>query len=218
MDDAPLIPGWFTYLAWSVGSPRVGPFVLTSRRRTDAAATLTRIASAVEKLPGVARVRVLGSTFIPPLPGVPQYDLAALAHGEHPLDTELATRAREAGLPEPVLATTARNVVRFGDTDASDGNILLNHFVGKASAPVAVEAWTAATTWYSDVLGVDNSTLLQFEQPAPFLVMNYARIPGAPGPFVLQQILRPSFHQQVGKVLDRAGVRPLPVFLKAVTA
>lgn len=217
MDASPLVPGWFSYLAWTLVTPRIGPFVLPGRRRSAATGSLLGVAGQVEQLPGAGRARVLAATFVPPLPGGPRYDLAILARGERPLVEEVAERARRAGLPEPALAASARNVVRFGDTERGDGTILLNHFAGDLTAADAVAAWSAASPWYGDVLGVDNSTLLEFEQPAPYLVMNYARIPGAVPPFLLQQRLRPSFHRRVRRVLDAAGAHPYPIFVKAVT-
>lgn len=216
MDDSPPVPGSFTYVAWELGSPRIGPFVARNRRRNEAVEVLLTVAAEVGQLSGTARVRVLAATFIPPLKGGPRFDLVFLAHGERALRDEVLDRARSAGLPEPALAAMATNVVRFGDTDERDGNVLLNHFVGNASATDAVAAWTAASHWYSDALGVDNSTLLQFEQPCPFLVTNYARIPGAVAPFMMQQLLRPSFYREVWRVLKQTGVRPFPVFLREV--
>ena len=77
-------------------------------------------------------------------------------------------------------------------------------------------AWRAVSRWYDRALHVDNSTLLQFEQPAPFLLMNYARIPGSVPAFMAQQLLRPSFHREVRAVLRREGLRAYPIFLRRV--
>lgn len=218
MEPNTLIPGWFTYLAWTLGSPRIGPFVLPDGRRDEMARSLVSICAELEDLPGAGRVRVLVSTLVPPLRGGPRYDVVLLARGEDPIGAEAVARVQRAGLPQPTLVATARNTVRFGDTDAVDGTILLNHFVGDVTPSEAETAWTEASRWYADVLHVDNSTLLQFEQPCPFLVMNYVRIPASAGSFMVQQLTRPSFYRDVQRRLGRAGLRPYPTFLTSVTS
>ena len=214
MNNAPQ-PGWFTYVAWTLTSARLGPFVVPNARRRQAVHILGSVVHEVEQVAGVDQVRVLEATFIPPLRGGPRYDLVVLARGNAPVTDNLLACSRAAGMPDPSFVATARNVVRFGDTEEPAGNILLNHFLGTTDASSAVDAWTSAARWYSDELHVDNSTLLQFEQPAEFLIMNYARIPGAVLPFMAQQLLRPSFYRQVQAVLRRTGVRPFPIFLKS---
>ncbi|MGO1971647.1 MAG: hypothetical protein ACTH2Q_01690 [Propionibacteriaceae bacterium] len=160
----------------------------------------------------------LEATVIAPIKGGPEYDLTLLVHSVEPLQAELIGRASESGFPEPVLALTAKNSGLIGDTEAQDGEILLNHFVGTASPQVAVETWKSVSTWYLDKLGVDNSTLLEYTGDPPFLLMNYARLPGKVVPFLAGQLTRPSFYRVVRRQLHEAGITPYPLFARRASA
>lgn len=206
----------FTYVAWEVDPRRVGPVFLESSMRSVVAHELTVISDSIAQLPGVGRVRALETTFIPPLRGAPSFDLVILARADRDLRPELLEAATSAGLPEPVLAVSAINAAKFGDTEEADGNILLNHFAGSATPAAAIDAWRSVSSWYAQVLHVDNSTLLQFDQPAPFLIMNYVRIPGRVPAFLAQQLARPSFYRNVSAVLGKVGIHPFPVFVRSI--
>ncbi len=210
------LDGWFTHLAWTNDLRLSGPFVRESRSRDEHRSRLAALARQLSEQPGVATAHALQVTVIPPIKGGPRYDLALLVHSAEPLQAELEARAAEMGLPEPVHALTARNSGLIGDTETSDGEILLNHFVGDTSEPTAVEAWKSVSSWYLDKLGVDNSTLLEYTGDAPFLIMNYARLPGKVIPFLVGQLARPSFYRVVRRQLHDAAITPYPLFARRV--
>lgn len=202
-------------MTWAIDVHLRGPFLRPSQERQRQLASLAVHMRDLSSRQGVPNVRLLEVTFIAPMPGHPVMDVAAIIDGP---DAGAAVRAwlAETDLPEPSLVLAGHNAARFGDTDALGDPILLNHFLGSASAGEAEAAWRDASVWYERTLGVSNSTLLAFEQPSPFVIMNYASIPGPVPRFMAQQLLRPSFYRQVGKRLLKAGVRPSPVFARRV--
>lgn len=212
------LDGWFTHLAWNVDLRQVGPFVRASSRRDDLKSRLAHFAEQVLARSGVMMAHALEVAVIPPIKGHPEYDLALLVRSQEPMQTELMARTRELGFHEPEYALTARNAGLFGDTEAQDGEILLNHFKGSATSAEAVGAWKLLSTWYADNLNVDNSTLLEYSGGAPFLIMNYARLPRKVVPFLFGQLTRPSFYGFVRKQLNGAGITPFPLFARRVSA
>lgn len=215
--DEPL-GGRFTYISWDVDLRLSGAFVRSSGRRGAQKRNLARLAASLTGRPEVHSAQVLEVTVIPPITGGPRYDLALLVRADAALDEFIAAEALTLGLPAPSLSLTARNSGKFGDTDARPGEILLNHFAGTATPHEAVDAWKSVSQWYMDVLGVDNSTLLEFDPGAPFLIMNYARIPGKVIPFLAGQLARPSFYRVVRGRLHDARITPFPLFARKVGA
>ena len=215
--DEPL-DGWFTCVTWNVDLRLAGAVVRASRRRDGCKEHLAGLARELAGEGGVRTAHALETTFIPPIAGGPRYDLALLVHGDRALGDDVVERATASGLPAPELVLTTRNSGRIADPEARDGEILLNHFAGRATRQDAVEAWRAVAPWYADTLGVDNSTLLETEPGAPYLIVNYAVIPGAVVPFLAGQLLRPSFHRVVRRRLRDAGITPCPVFTRRMGA
>ena len=212
-------PGDLTHLAWNIDLHLTGPTVKSSRKRYDYRHLLVTLATRLREQDGVHVAHALEVTAIPPIKGGPRYDLALLVRSDEPLLDELIERTIVLGLPAPELALTARNGGRFGDTEGQDGQILLNHFVGEASSMDAVTAWKSVAHWYLDKLNVNNSTLLEYTTPgAPYLIMNYAVIPGKVLPFLAGMLLRPSFYSVVRKQLHDVGITPYPLFAKRVTS
>lgn len=210
--------GWFTHLAWNIDLKLSGPFVRASKRRPDHQHRLARLAAQLTGQEGTRTAHALEVTAIPPIKGGPRYDLALLIHSDEPLSDALTARTAQLGLPAPELALTARNAGRLGDTEGRNGEILLNHFAGETAPGGAVEAWKSVAEWYADKLGVDNSTLLEFTADAPFLIMNYAVIPGRVMPFLAGQLLRPSFYRGVRRRLREFEITPFPLFARRLDA
>ncbi|WP_454295105.1 hypothetical protein [Salana multivorans] len=215
----PPLTGWFTHVAWNIDLSLSGPFVRTSVERRRCADLLARLATELVADGNTDTAQALEVTVIPPIKGGPRYDLALLVRARESLADHVTERAAALGLPTPIYKLVARNAGIFGDTDGQDGEILLNHFAGESgNGAAAVAAWKSVSAWYMDKLGVDNSTLLRFEDDAPFLIMNYARIPGRVPPFLLGQLARPSFYRVVRHQLHEVGLTPFPLFARRVTA
>lgn len=217
MDFETPLDGWFTHIAWNIDLHTRGPFVKASKRRLDSQQRLIALANELRE-EGATTAHALEVKVIVPLKGRPQYDLALLVHAKQPMRDALIERTATLGLPTPELAMTAQNSGRIGDTEARGGEILLNHFAGDIPSAAAVDAWKSVSEWYTRVLKVDNSTLLEFTSDAPFLVMNYAVLPGNAMPFLAGQILRPSFHRLVRATLQREGISPFPLIARRLGA
>jgi hypothetical protein len=86
----------------------------------------------------------------------------------------------------------------------------------RRSARRALEAWESLTGWYTTKTGVDNSTLLQPIGEAPYAFVNYVRLPRGPVRFMLDQLIRPSFHTFVRTKLRANGMVALPLLCEAI--
>jgi hypothetical protein len=208
----------FVYVAWRVDPVRLGPFVRPSAVRSGKIGEFRGIAESLVRHAEVVGVRLFETSFIPPLPGMPIYDVFMLV--------ETATRDAASAVvderwlkeADPALVFLATNAARFGVTDNGDSrtNILLNHFTGTSNRPDAVAAWRQLSAWFAAKTGVDNSTLLQTEESAPYVLVNYARLPAAVIGFLVGQLLRPSFYRYVRVLLKRNHLRSLPLFVRNV--
>ncbi|MEZ0054388.1 hypothetical protein ABIA30_005429 [Mycobacterium sp. MAA66] len=210
------ISGRFLYIAWNVHLRLIGPFVLPSEVRRRQLTTVRGSLAQLESIPGIGGVRLLESTFVVPLPGGPRFDVVLLINGSEEAIEAAWHVIEHSGVGEPAFVAAACNVERFGDTDAFDGPILLNHFISPRSAEEVTRVWSGISDWYGEVLGVDNSTLLAFDDSSRFVVVNYASIPGPVVRFMSDQLLRPSFRTNVLGPLKAVDARALPVFARRV--
>lgn len=216
MRTTELIPGRFLYTAWNVHLRLIGPVVAPSQARRRKLDAIGECLTQLESIPGMGSVRLLESTFIVPLPGAPLFDVALLIDGSEEAVEAARLVVDRIDIGEPSLMTSASNVERFGDTDTYDRPILLNHFVSSRPAGEVARVWSGISDWYGQVLGVDNSTLLAFDKPSRYVVMNYAGIPGPVVRFMAGQVLRPSFRSHVLDPLKTVDARALPVFARRV--
>ncbi|BCJ62113.1 hypothetical protein [Micromonospora endophytica] len=209
-------PYGFIYLGVQAEPAQRFPVHTRTPHRRREAAQLVAAAAALARRPDVARVNVYRAVLIPPLPGVPRYNLAVLIRtvGAEQLDTVRACAEVSALGGEQILAGV--NAARIGDTEArTDGTFLFNHFT--AGAGVDAEAvWRSLTGWYTSRTAVDNSTALRPAGASPFALVNYVRLPAGPLRFLIGQLTRPSFHRFVRGTLDANGMRALPAFHRLV--
>jgi hypothetical protein len=210
------IPGTWLYLGLAADPRTIGPRV---RRSTERARVIARCHALLDEVGGdLAEATVFETVLIPPIRGVPRFDVVVLARaGVGPGDAGALAAVRAAfeadGVPV-VQAMTAHNVRRFGDTERTrDATFLLNHFTA-ADADTAQAAWEDISGWYAAVLGVDNSTLLRPEPAAPYALVNYVRLPIAPVPFLLRQLVSPSYYRQVRARLRAHRMAFLPLLLR----
>jgi hypothetical protein len=212
------IPGSWLYLGLSADPRTAGPRVRRSPERARVIARCHALLDDAGGRTGVTDATVLETVLIPPISGVPRFDVVVLARAAAAPDdaARLATlrAAFEADGMPVAQAMTARNVRRFGDTERTrDATFLLNHFTA-ADADDARRAWEDISGWYAAVLGVDNSTLLRPEPGTPYALVNYVRLPGAPVPFLLRQLASPSYYRQVRARLRAHGMAFLPLLLR----
>ncbi|CQD18792.1 hypothetical protein BN970_04188 [Mycolicibacterium conceptionense] len=166
----------------------------------------------------VVGVNLFETTAIVPIPGAPQHDIVMLIHVR---DVPAATALRgDATITatNPAMTFTARNGARFGITDNGlpGSNVLLNHFTGTIEESSAVNAWRTLSAWFVAKTGIDNSTLLAPDLSAPYVLVNYARIPGTVAAFMARQLLRPSFYRYVRPLLARHHLTSLPIFVRTI--
>ncbi|MEV0585442.1 hypothetical protein [Nonomuraea sp. NPDC050310] len=203
----------YLYLGLSVDPPAL-PRAGRSAEREGVVERCRVLAQQLSARPDVVRARVFEAVLIPPLKGMPRFDVTMLVETTSP-DTVEAVRAStpfaEIGAS---LVVPAVNPVTLGDTEhPSTGFYLFNHFLAP-SGDAAVAGWKSVAGWYTDVIGVDNSLPLRPVGEAPFALINYARIPGGPLPFLLGQLTRPSFHGFVRPRLRRHGMTALPLLTR----
>lgn len=217
MERSDPITGEVAYLAWSIEFRCLGPFILPSRRRRRFLNELENLTPALNGEVAVEDIRLFEATFAPPLSGRPRFDIVLIANGRPGITATIDERVGAALSVKPAIARSARNAIRFGDTDRAPGQVLLNHFASSAGASEVAETWTRISEWYGSTLGVTNSTLLVFDEPRPYAVLNYARVPGPVPRFMLDQLLRPSFYSHVRAKLKSVDARALPVFARRIS-
>lgn len=214
----PVMAEVFVYAAWSIDPVRVGPFLRVSTARAKALDRLGEVARTVAGRPEVMDVNLFETTAIVPIPGAPPYDVVMLIRvRDVPAATALLHDAAFTDT-DPTMTFTARNGARFGVTDngSPGSNILLNHFTGAIEETSAVNAWRTLSAWFAAKTGIDNSTLLVPDLSAPYVLVNYARIPGTVPAFMARQLLRPSFYRYVRPLLARHHLTSLPIFVRGI--
>lgn len=213
-----VIPGSFVYFGWSVDPKRVGPFVRNSAARDREQVRLQTIAAGLARCAHVLAVNLFRTTVIVPVEGVPLHDLVMLVRVPDGAAAAGILEDENLRATKPLVAFTAHNGARFGLTE--DGsprpNILLNHFAGPDGGGGALDAWRALSAWFAAKTGIDNSTLLVPEPSAPYVLVNYARIPGPVPAFMARQLLRPSFYRYVRTLLAQQRLTSLPIFARPV--
>jgi hypothetical protein len=206
------------YVGWSVDPVRVGPFVRSSDGRRRKIDEIRGVADDLRGAPEIEAMRLFETSFMPPLQDIPKHDVILLARARTRERAEKLVVDPQLTGTEPTTMFLARNGARFGDTeDSPDGaNFLLNHFAGPPDRSAATVAWQEISGWYATKLGMDNSMLLRTDDGAPFVLVNWVRLPATVVGFLLNQLMRPSFHRYVSALLKRHKLTSLPLFVKNV--
>lgn len=199
----------FVYAGWSVDPPVRLPRVGPSERRRETVARCVSVAREALEQADVARVDVFETALMPPLPGLPRWDVLVLGRTTTP--EAAAGLAATVRAHEPAHLTTARNVRRVGDVDApGSGVYLFNHFTAEDPG-VALPTWERVAAWYLSEMGNDNALMLRPDGDAPYALVNHAQAPGAAIPFLMRQLARPSFHTHVRRLPRENGMVSLPL-------
>ena len=210
------LPYGYIYVGMTVDPPGRAPFVRRSAKRDEALEKLKSVAGQLEALDEVVRATVYRAVLIPPIEGVPRFDVMVLLETTSPekIDGVRSSEAFKRLGADFVMG--ARNTRRIGDTEENmSGTFLFNHFTAE-DPERAVEVWEGLTGWYTTKTGVDNSTLLQPIGEAPYAFVNYVRLPRGPVRFMLDQLIRPSFYTFVRTQLRAKGMVALPLLCEAV--
>ena len=210
------LPYGYLYAGWEIDPPGRAPFVRRSARREEALGERKAVAGQLESLDEVLRATVYRAVLIPPVGGAPRFDVVVLVETTSP-ETVAGVRSSEAfGRLGADFVMAARNARRIGDTQKPlSGTFLFNHFAAEDPED-AVGAWENLTGWYTAKTGVDNSTLLRPVDEAPYAFVNYVRLPRGPVRFMLDQLLRPSFHTFVRASLRANGMVAMPLLCEPV--
>lgn len=210
------LPYGYIYAGMTVDPPYRAPFVRRSSERDDALEKCKVLAHQLESLGEVIRSTVYEAVLIPPIEGIPRFDVILLVQTISPEAIAEVQTSEPYERLDADFVMTARNTRRIGDTEKTlSGTFLFNHFT--AEDPVgAVEAWENLTGWYTSKTGVDNSTLLQPIGEAPYALVNYVRLPRGPIQFMLSQVTRPSFHTFVRATLRANDMVALPLLCEPV--
>jgi hypothetical protein len=210
------LPYGYLYAGMKIDPPGRAPFVRRSARRDEALHECKAVAGRLEALGEVVRATVYRSVLIPPIEGAPRFDAVALVETSSP-EAVAGVRSSEAfGRLGADFVMAALNARRIGDTQrTASGTFLFNHFTA-GDPEGAVEAWEDLTGWYTAKTGVDNSTLLRPIGEAPYAFVNYVRLPRGPVRFMLDQLLRPSFHTFVRASLRANGMVAMPLLCEPI--
>jgi hypothetical protein len=210
------LPYGYLYAGLEIDPPGRVPFVRRSARREAALGECKAVAGRLERLGEVVRATVYRTVLIPPIGGAPRFDVVVLVETTSP-ETAAGVRSSEVfGRLGADFVMAARNARRIGDTQKSlSGTFLFNHFAAE-DPERAVGAWEDLTGWYTAKTGVDNSTLLRPIGGAPYAFVNYVRLPRGPARFMLDQLLRPSFHTFVRASLRANGMVAMPLLCEPV--
>lgn len=210
------VPGEYLYAGLTVDPPAHAPVVRSSARRDRVLDQCRVLVREIETIDGVTDATLFETVIIPPLEGVPRFDVTLLTRATTP---EVLARVRTSLIWQevnPDFVMAARNTRRIGHTERTrSATFLFNHFTA-ADAAGAVEAWEELAGWYTAKTGVDNSTLLQPTSEAPYAFVNYVRLPHSAARFMLAQLSRPSFHTYVRPTLRKNRMAALPLLCKPV--
>lgn len=210
-------PHGFIYLGFHVGKPQRAPLYRATRTRRREAARLLEAADALSRRDEVVSVRVFRAFLVPPLSGAPRHDLAMLVRTAGVDDLDETRRSAEIAALGGTEVLVGSNAARIGQTESDlDKVFLFNHFTASGETD-PVEAWLGLTNWYTSKIRVDNSTALRpKDDQARFALVNYARLPSSPPAFLINQLLRPSFHRVVRGTLKANRMRALPGFYRMI--
>lgn len=212
---APL-PYGYIYAGLTVDPPDHGPFVRGSARRDAVLDKWQAISHQLEDLPAVVSASTYRARLIPPLEGMPRYDVLLLIQTTSPDAIADVQGSQPYQQLDVDFVMTARNTKRIGDTDKTrSSTFLFNHFTA-TDPDSAVSVWENLTGWYTAKTGVDNSTLLQPIGEAPYAFINYVRLPHGPVRFLLNQFIRPSFYSFVRAKLRANDMTALPLLCEPV--
>lgn len=211
-------PYGYIYVGVTVDPPRRAPLVRGSARRVQVLDALKALATRLEQVGAVVKATVYRAGLMPPVPGVPRFDVVVLVEttGVETIDDVRGSAAYER-LIEAAGETrvmTFRNVKLVGDVDKTrQGLFLFNHFTAE-DPEVASELWDHLAGWYAAETGLDNSTLLQPIGEAPFVLVNHARWDHGLARFAAHQFSKPSFLTFVRANLRANKTVSMPVLYK----
>jgi hypothetical protein len=210
------LPYGYVYAGMKIDPPGRAPFVRRSARRDEALKECKILAGRLEALGEVYRATVYRAVLIPPIEGTPRFDVVVLVETTSPETVAEVRSSKAFGRLGADFVMAAHNTRRIGDTEKTlSGTFLFNHFAAE-DPEGAVEAWEDLTGWYTAKTGVHNSTLLRPNGEAPYAFVNYVRLPRGPTRFVLDQILRPSFHTFVRAKLRSNVMVAMPLLCEPV--
>jgi hypothetical protein len=221
-------PYGYLYAGFTVDPPQHAPLVRRSRARDQAITRVGALARRFDEMAGVVRATVFRAVFMPPIKGVPRFDVVLLVRTTSPeaiADVQAAEPYAQLGADSVIPAYNSRRIgvtepfapnATDADIDTfTSANFLFNHFTADDPAQ-ATAAWESLTGWYLAKTGVDNSTLLRPLDSTPYAIINYVRLPSGPPRFLLNQLLRPSFTTFVRATLRSHGMTALPVFFTPI--
>ena len=209
-------PYGYIYAGMIVDPSGRAPLVRGSSKRNDALARSKTVARRLEELDEVIKATVYRAVLIPPIEGMPRFDVIVLVQTTSPETISEVQTSEPYERLDADFVMAARNTRRIGDTEVPlSGSFLFNHFTAE-DPEGAVEVWESFTGWYTAKIGVDNSTLLQPIGEAPYAFINYVRLPRGPIRFMLDQVVRPSFYSFVRSNLSENGMGALPLFCEPI--
>jgi hypothetical protein len=220
-------PRGYLHLAAAVQPPVGPPFPRTGTRKAALLDRLKALARQAEDESAVEKATVYRAVVMPPAGGYAKqngirqarYDVAVLVETSSPdtsdevgkSDTYQAMREAITNAASDVYEMSARCVKSLGDVDKSrPGLFLFNYFAAEDPA-VALELWDYLAGWYQAETGLDNSTVLQSDNPTDYAFVSHARWDYGVPRLLLLQLTKPSFRSyiQANLLVNRTASMPL---------
>lgn len=209
-------PRGYIYIGLTIDPPSFIPFVRGSEPRDEMIEESKALARRFETLEEVIKATVYEAVLIPPIEGMPRFDVILLIQTT---SSKTITKVQNSKFYKQLNADfvmAAHNIKRIGDTEQTlSGPFLFNHFTAENSVK-AVDAFEKIAGWYTTKIGVDNITLLQPIDDAPYVFINYVRLQHGPIRFMFDQFTKPSFITFVRAKLRANNMVALPLICNPV--
>lgn len=222
-------PTGYLHLAARIGGT-IGPTPLP-RRSAAGQAAISRIkalAADLARCPDVTKATVYRAVLSPPpgraarrlTPTPADFDVAVLieaADVRASADVRGSSRyealraAFQESATSKVLEMPARCVRLIADVDKDRPGLFLFNYFAAHDADAALPVWEAMAAWYAAETGLDNSTLLQPVDDAPFALVNHARWDRSLASFAAAQVAKPSFRTEVLGRLHANQMAAMPI-------
>ena len=125
-------PYGYIYAGIIVDPPGRAPFVRGSSKRNDALERSKTVARRLEELDEVIKATVYRAVLIPPIEGMPRFDVIVLVQTTSPETISEVQTSEPYERLDADFVMAARNTRRIGDTEVPlSGSFLFNHFTAE---------------------------------------------------------------------------------------
>jgi hypothetical protein len=223
-------PTGYLHLAARVaGTTGSTPLPRRSHRKRDLLNQLKVLAAELGEHPEVTRAIVYRAILVPPpsraarqqVPQLADYDVAVLVETPDLDDSDSVRRSMpyqnmraalaDSGHP---LETAARCLRYVADVDKDRPGLFLFNYFAATDVRRALDVWESMARWYAAETKLNNSTLLQPVETAPYVFVNHARWARSLPSFAATQATKRSFRTEVLDRLRQNQVAAMPILFR----